>query len=44
MLKMNKKETRKIIEHALYSWNATKIDKTLLMIEFVGRVKDGEFD
>lgn len=41
---MNKKEARKVIEHALYNWNAFRVDKTLLMIEFVGRVKDGEFD
>ena len=44
MLDLNKKEARKVIEHALYSWNGVKMDKTLLMIEFVGRVKDGEFD
>ena len=41
---LNKKQARKLIEEILHGWNAPKMDKLLFLIEYNGRVQDGEFD
>jgi len=40
---INKKQARRVIEALLHEWNASKMDKELFLIEYNGRVQEGEF-
>ncbi len=41
---INKKQARQVLEALLHEWNATKADKELFLIEYIGRVQGKEFD
>ena len=40
---LTKKQARQLLEALLSGWNASKMDKQLFLIEYNGRVQDGEF-
>ena len=40
---ITKKQARRVIEALLHEWNASKMDKELFLIEYNGRVQEGEF-
>ena len=41
---LTKKQARQLLEEILHEWNASKMDKQLFLIEYNGRVQDGEFN
>ncbi len=41
---LSKKQARQLVEEILHGWNASKMDKLLFLIEYNGRVQDGEFN
>ncbi len=40
---LTKKQARQLLEALLSGWNTSKMDKQLFLIEYNGRVQDGEF-
>jgi len=41
---LTKKQARQLLEALLSGWNTSKMDKQLFLIEYNGRVQDGEFN
>jgi len=41
---LTKKQARLLLEALLSGWNTSKMDKQLFLIEYNGRVQDGEFN